>query len=857
MKAFLSHSSKDKYFVDQVARALGKTQIEYDAQTFEFTLNTQAIRNALTRADIFILFLSKNSIHSNFVREEERAALEARAKGIIKRCVVFTIDGTSYRELPEWLKEINIVQNLSSPKACARRIESYLVALASEEAKASDLYIGRESELKDLRSALAVPRSSTPLAIHLVGHEGIGRRTFLRNSLSNLYARVYDVFPEVSVGQYEGINEFYKNIYALNAITNNSETIKNFTDFVRKQESEKISIIVETISAMIENGEFVVISDDGGFYTDEGDYQPYFSEILQRLGELGYPCVGVIQTRMMPFALRQKYPKSYHARLNSLSDESVKEIISFSLKRKDIDFNESQIKQLSELVDGHPRNIKFAIKYIETYGIGTILSDPSELIAWKRKRAEDFLFRINFSEMQCDVLAALYEYRFIASDLLFTIIKGDSADIAHNIRALEDFCCIDRRDDFYHISLPLRDAIAKDQRFSRTDDWKQQIGSSICEAIRDYRDEDFVGIAILETATIAAAKGADAPAYLANLILPSHLLRIGRDYYDKKRWKSCIEFCDKAWLSRTQLPKDAQIELLRLKGLSAARLADTLSFDAALSDLLEYNSKSSKRIKHFLQGFNLRMKGNLDKAEEEFLAAYRLAPRNASTNRELASLYCKLKSYVEAESYARSAYNDSPTNPFIIDVFVQALLGKKHLGLQVDPKELAAVLDDLRRYGDAPGSSFFLIREGQRRAHERDYTGALSMLDKAIDRTPILASPYFIRADIRLEMNDITGAERDLAEINDLLAQAGGFVREEEAHAHELEIRILIEKNQFRIAKEKTEKSAFLSGRQTRDLLSRIARAVGFSPELASEEMKKWAKTYSINTPDRKQKRRR
>jgi hypothetical protein len=62
MKAFLSHSSKDKYFVREVAKGLGNVQFEYDEYTFEYVLNAEAIRRALARSELFVLFLSENSI---------------------------------------------------------------------------------------------------------------------------------------------------------------------------------------------------------------------------------------------------------------------------------------------------------------------------------------------------------------------------------------------------------------------------------------------------------------------------------------------------------------------------------------------------------------------------------------------------------------------------------------------------------------------------------------------------------------------------------------------------------------------------------------------------------------------------
>src|SRR5260221_7110725 len=66
MKAFLSHSSKDKAFVREVGSLLGEAQCEYDEYTFEHTLNTSAIHSALQRCDVFVLFLSANSTKSSF-----------------------------------------------------------------------------------------------------------------------------------------------------------------------------------------------------------------------------------------------------------------------------------------------------------------------------------------------------------------------------------------------------------------------------------------------------------------------------------------------------------------------------------------------------------------------------------------------------------------------------------------------------------------------------------------------------------------------------------------------------------------------------------------------------------------------
>ncbi|WP_394888737.1 toll/interleukin-1 receptor domain-containing protein [Mesorhizobium sp. AaZ16] len=146
MKAFISHSSNDKAFANQVFEELGELRCEYDEYTFEFTLNTIAIRNALRRCKLFVLLLSENSVRSTFVDEEIRSALEARSAGRIRNVVIFSIDGASYRSLPEWMREINVAQHLRSPKQIARRIDAYLMELSLKEGILADLYFGRENE---------------------------------------------------------------------------------------------------------------------------------------------------------------------------------------------------------------------------------------------------------------------------------------------------------------------------------------------------------------------------------------------------------------------------------------------------------------------------------------------------------------------------------------------------------------------------------------------------------------------------------------------------------------------------------------------------------------------------------------
>ena len=401
------------------------------------------------------------------------------------------------------------------------------------------------------------------------------------------------------------------------------------------------------------------------------------------------------------------------------------------------------------------------------------------MIEWKIKRAEDFLKLINFSEVEVELIASITEYRYLPLELLRTIIKRDLEVIATALRRLEDHCCIERRDKYYQVAAPIREAVKRDRRFDKKDKWKKEIAEAISAAIAEYKNDEQMPITLLESANAAAFRGATVPAFVSNLILPSHLLTIARDCYDRRKWAACLDFCNQALAMGSRLTTDGQVEALRLSGLSNVRLGRDVK--AIIQSLGTYTTRSARRNRFFIEGFDLRNRRRLDEAEKKFLEAYALSPRNVHVNRELAALYCKQRRYDEAVSYARAAYRAAPTNVFLIDVMAEALLGKRQLGFQVDEDELAEVMQALERYGDAPGSSFYLIRVAQGLYSNRKYTDALKIINQAIERTENHTPAYFLRAEINMSLNYIPQAERDLAKIDQLLTDEGGFSADDEA----------------------------------------------------------------------------
>ena len=188
------------------------------------------------------------------------------------------------------------------------------------------------------------------------------------------------------------------------------------------------------------------------------------------------------------------------------------------------------------------------------------------------------------------------------------------------------------------------------------------------------------------------------------------------------------------------------------------------------------------------------------------------------------------------------AYESSPTNPFVIDILARTLSGKVSQGLKVDGAELEELMPELKGAGDAPGISFYDIRQAEIWLAKKSFPGALRSVDAAIQKTPGLVAAHCLRAQINIAANALSQAEKDVQEINRLLEQAGGYSPEDEAQLVELQVRILIEKRDFQAAKDKAMRSNVLPHPVSKRLLKNVARAIGFEPNYASKALQAWSK---------------
>jgi hypothetical protein len=202
MKAFLSHSSRDKPLVEDVAAH------EIDSTTFDSgILNVDAIQAALKRTSIYVLFLTMDALRSSYVRFEAILAQELVAKGIIERFFVVCLDAHAFSKADEQWKSYCFVRHLTAPQPIARFIQNQLLLARARAGLKNQPYVERSKEQNDLKELLIQPGASPIKGIYISGNEGIGRRTFcstcLQGPLSVSKQRIRG-YPDRLLGRVRG-----------------------------------------------------------------------------------------------------------------------------------------------------------------------------------------------------------------------------------------------------------------------------------------------------------------------------------------------------------------------------------------------------------------------------------------------------------------------------------------------------------------------------------------------------------------------------------------------------------------------------------------------------------------------------
>lgn len=785
-KAFLSHSSVDKPVVEQVVENLNAAEIHYDALTFENGVTSaQNIFNALGETDIFVLFVSKNSLKSTWVETEISMAEANKAKKIIKSLLVFIIDETPYSALPHWIGQFTATR-LKSPKIIALKIASRLLELNLEVGKLEEVYIGRDDTQAALKSMLTAPVEETPVAICASGWHGIGRRTILKKVLSESFPWLPRLPPVVHLRDEDGAPEFYRAVLEYSDSRTADEWQIVLHDFDSASYEEQIALLVDSIKKLSSLRQVLIVRGDYAVVSDSGDFQPWLRDVLLALPRKNIPHICLACSRRVPLRLQDRYKKVGFVSLRSLSRDDSRQLLGALMKGGETPVSASFLDAAIPIVSGHPLNIKVASEFALRIGPDAFLARSSEFSSLFTERANRLVDMVLEDQktsgplhlrLKRTVLKLFSDFEYLTLDELLSFFDKESIQkVSELLKVLEDFGVIEWEGHFFRMAPFVQDAVGRAPWEKETAELRRHAAQHLIEVASRYTDDAGVRLSVVNNASLALVRAvasgqtvvSASSRWLQAVALPSHYLRVAREMYDARRERTAIDLTTKCLAFEDTVTPAARIEALRLKAMCHARLGENDYFITTVRALEHISGKVARRNALFLRGFKARKEGNFDHAEKYYRQAYALDTRNFHVLRELSHVLLAQDRFEDARIYAQAAVDRHPYHSYALDSLVGARMGILKAHEMRSDAELEELFIRLEEASAADNTSFFDIRRAYYYMHLGIFSEAVAHAEKAKQRTPNLFSALAAVANVRLAAGDAKLAVVAIREIDRL-----------------------------------------------------------------------------------------
>lgn len=757
MRAFLSHSSKNKILVRGVYSNLGPSLAEFDEETFQAgDFNLSVIEASLSRTELFVLFATKESIESGYVEFEVMMAQEYLAQKKIKKIITFCLDDVRPESLTGILPNIAAVRKVTSPGAIARTIRSILVDMSLENGDISRPFVGREEEKYKISTRLSDAENSTPAALMLSGVDGVGRRTLAKKVFEDIYPYLPRIHPSINVISGSGAPEIYRELLSLTSILSKSALFEELKYFDGLSDQEKFRKILEKIEEICNQDQILFVIDDGGTLLDDGSLNDVLSYCVRNLSQksLSHPPLCLITFRTPPGKAREKSGVLYH-RVDPLASNDIRMLVSLHFKRKKIKIDGNQIDKIVDLIDGHPYNLEYVLDLLDSTSVESILDDPSDMIAFKMRQGDEFLSRMKLSAAESSVLSALRVLGTTPIQILSEVLSENPLDLGGIVKSLEERHCIERSGGVVSINRPLRLAIERSPQLRLTKVQIAQIREKAVEVFKEFHDGDDIPISLISTAARAAALSNDEDANLRLFISPANAVLVARQLYDAKSYGECETMCERALGQVRLITPEAALEARRLRCLSLIRLGRDDDFqDEVLK--IDTQTKRGAALEPFLRGFRQRIRGYPSEACSLFEVSLRWNSDGFSTLRELAHSWLLQGKPEKAKIYCDRALQLAPTNPYVLD---QALAIELSQRAKVDSyifydPVVEKLLERLSKYGNEEGLSFYSIRMADICRRSGDSEGALEHLQEAKRLNPSHVPAFIMECEILLSRGE-------------------------------------------------------------------------------------------------------
>lgn len=697
-KAFLSHSSEDKDLVRKVAEQLGNKNCVLDEISFEPGRKTlEQIFSELDTSDIFVLFISHQSLESLWVKKEINRAKENLKNDFLERIFPIIIDENitySDARIPKWIAKPYNLKFINNEVIILKKIRQSLKEVNFKKTKFNQEieknFVGRNAEIEKFENDINNIDNWTPTYIIAYNYfEGIGRRTFLKNALRKHELTNYlDTPTTITIDSKESIENF---IYKLNTIGKISEIVEY--DFSVLSIEAKIEIAVKLLKQFMDYKELVFVIDEGGIILPNNSIVDWFKSIVNDKVFDNNLVICLISKFRPNEAQLRRDKKALVYRIPELSKPESKNLFLRLLKIYQLENLRREDKEFFiNHLNGIPSQIIYAVNLIEINPLEA-KKNINEILEYSDKFSSTILNHLENTPYAYQLSVLLSTNEIFSIDLINKVF-GENDETAIALQKLFDlslFNFVFGGYEYVKLNPTLSDFINR-SKIKLDYGYNDRLNEVTKHLLKE--DLDKIIIDDYSEFMITLQKMLEDEVKIPKkYFIPSLIIKNIIKEYDKGNYDYVIKICLEL-LENNNYDQQIIWETNYRLTLAFARTRNEIFFDY----ISFFKNDINQLDYYFLLGFYYRHKGNKAKALEYYYKALKYYPEHSRTKREIVNLYLSLGKYDEAVDLAKENFEKRKTNIYHIHSYFISIIRRKR-------KFSYSELDTLRNLMNAVGLS--------------------------------------------------------------------------------------------------------------------------------------------------------
>ncbi len=699
IKAFLSHSSAQKVFVENVAQVLGLDNCFLDNKTFESGMRTiEEIIKAIGKSSIFVFFISKEALESKWVKDELSNVRDFVDDGAIRFLPIIVDLNISHDDprIKPWIRNEYNLPSYANPLLVARRIKEEIRNLAWREfpdlQNKETLFQGRDEELSMLKRKYYDGNMSCRRCLIISGFPpGIGRRKlmveYIKGEISPTKSKVYEPIL-VNLDENSSIEDLLFQLNDIVLVYPNDEVLS----INSKDKKTKVDCVVKLLCAIDSMNEIVIIRDNGVCVLSNGRLSDWFFDILCNANLPHKICLFVVSLYFVSLKTELDLPSLISLKINPLKKDAVRVLFYAYTSLNKIPL----ISGIDSVIGKIPGLPSYVFRGAELMNIA---GSPQKLAIEIEKMLKDeekiyvpIINKLKATEDVFQLIVLMQFFEFVSQDLIERVLaKLNNQNLIYDyLEKLYSYGLFERlggNNQYLKLNTIVADYIRRNKIPLNTR-YKEALDQVLKEYILEGNvTEDLSGYLIgIQNAIRDNIKHVD-----KKYLIPSFTLKVIIDEYSKKQYERVV-LLSKRFLEDSVNYYD---EIVRSVRYWLCMAMCRLQKDEFYEEIDQFNGYS----KSFLYGFFHRCKGEYPQALGFYESALKLSKSNKDANyvakakHEIVVVKLKMKDFEGALTVAKDNYEKQSTNIYHVEAYFTCIVRS----INPDTNLLKRLLDEYKQ----------------------------------------------------------------------------------------------------------------------------------------------------------------